>query len=69
MISTTAEQVQSVAGKTSLSIEPAHDFLQMVEEEVLSNERVVVSPDQLFASATEAIDIYLGQSKAILSRL
>lgn len=64
-----AEQVQSVAGKTSLSTEPAHDFLQLVEKEVLSNERVNVSPDKLFASATEAIDIYLGQSKAILSRL
>lgn len=63
------EQVQLLAQQTSLSTEPAKDFLQLVDQEVINNERIQISPDQLFASATEAIETYLSQSRGILGRL
>lgn len=64
-----SDQVQALFGQISEPAIPAQSFLNLVEKQVIQSDRIQIAPDQLFAAASEAIDLYLNQARTLLNAM
>lgn len=64
-----ADQIHTLFDPSSESAGPAQSFLNLVNQQVIQSEQIKIEPDQLFAAASEAIDLYLNQARALLDSM
>lgn len=63
------DQVTQTLAKADCAKQPAEQFIGLVEEQVLKSDQVKADAGVLFAQATEAIEIYLDNTRTLLRQL